>query len=155
MSTIGGFNFTNFQNLRLKGTLDGVTSPAVIRFVATSGLESTLSINTTYQDSNFQWYLPAKTGLIGVSGTLTVNLPAISAGSYVETAVVLTGIRAEDGIVCSMMSNFIETAVTSNRGIAMIGSARPSNSGIDFIFYNPTATATAVQSPIIAYTQFR
>lgn len=152
---IGGLNFTNFQNLRVKGTLEGATAPGAIRVVATGALESTISVNTTYQDSNYSWTLPAKSGLVGVSGTFTVNLPAISAGSYTQTAVVVSGLRAEDGFVCSMMSNAYETAVSTNRGFIMLGQARPSATGIDMVFLNPTATATVVQSPIIAYTAFR
>ncbi|MFZ2151781.1 MAG: hypothetical protein WAV09_01590, partial [Minisyncoccia bacterium] len=91
---LGGKNFTNFQNLRVLGT--GGT-PGALRFLATSALESTMSVNTSYQDNNYQWTLPAKSGLIGISGTFTVNLPAINAGSYTETAVVVSGLRAEDG----------------------------------------------------------
>lgn len=149
---IGGRNFTNFQNVRLNGT--GGAAGA-LRLLATNALESTLSVNTTYQDDNYQWTFPAKSGLLGISGTFTVNLPAISAGSYTQTAVVVSGLRAEDGFIASLMSNAYETAVSTNRGFVMLGQARPSATGIDMVFLNPTATATVVQSPIIAYTAFR
>ena len=153
---LGGNNFTNFQNVRVKGSgTNSTPTPGAFRVVASNTLESTLSVNTTYQDNNYQWTLPAKSGLIGISGTFTVNLPAISAGSYTETAVVVSGLRAEDGLVCSMMNNSYETAVTTNRGFIMLGQARPSATGIDMVFLNPTATATVVESPIIAYTAFR
>lgn len=153
---LNGDNFTNFSNLRVKGSgTNSTPTPGVVRFVASSALESTLSVNATYQDSNYQWNLPAKSGLIGISGTFTVNLPAILAGSYTETAVVVAGLRAEDGLVCSMMNNAYETAVTTNRGFILLGQARPSATGIDMVFLNPTATATVVESPIIAYTAFR
>lgn len=148
---INGQNFTNFQNVRVGSG----PKPGAIRVVAASDLESTLSVNTTYQDANYAWTLPAKSGLVGVSGTFTVNLPAISAGSYTETAVVVAGLRAEDGLVCSMMNNAYETIITTNRGFIMLGQARPSATGIDMVFLNPTATATVVESPIIAYTAFR
>lgn len=151
--TIGGRNFTNFQNVYLKGTGG---NPGLVRFNAvTGGFEGTLTVPATYVDKDLAWSLPAKSGLIGVSGTFTVNLPAINAGSYAETAFVLSGIRAEDGLVCSMMSNSYETVVTTNRGMIFLGQARPSATGIDMVFLNPTATATVVQSPIIAYTVFR
>ena len=152
---IGGLNFTSFSNLRVKGTRDGVGGPGAVRFVATDALESTLSVNTTYQDSSYQWYLPAKSGLVGVSGTFTVNLPALVADQITQTAVVVAGLRAEDGFACSIMSGAYETAISTNRGVAVLLSARPSNTGIDMIFINPTGTATGVQSPIIAYTAFR
>ncbi len=156
MSTINGENFTNFQNVRVKGSgTNSTPTPGGIRLVASSLLESTLSVNTTYQDSNFQWHLPAKSGLIGVSGTFTVNLLGVAAGSYIETAVVVSGLRAEDGLNVSMMTGAYETSVTTNRGFTLLASARPSATGIDMVFVNPTATASAGVNMIVAYTAFR
>lgn len=156
---LGGLNFTNFQNLRLKGSGDGSTGgPATagaLRVVATSALESTLSVNTTYQDSNYQWTLPAKSGPIGVSGTFTVNVPAVSAGALAQTTVVVAGLRAEDGFSASVMNNAYETSVTTNRGYLVLLSARPTNTGVEMVFANPSGTATGVLSPIISYTAVR
>lgn len=153
---INGQNFTNFQNVRVKGTSEGATAPGALRFVATSNLESTLSINTAYQDSNFAWNLPAKSGLIGVSGTFTVNIPALAANAISQTFVVVSGLRAEDGFAASIMSGAYETAITTNRGVVALISARPSNTGIEMVFMNVSAaTASGIVSPIIAYTAFR
>src|SRR3990167_2386013 len=125
MSSINGENFTNFQNVRVKGSgTNSTPTPGVIRLVASSLLESTLSVNTTYQDSNFQWNLPAKSGLVGISGTFTVNLPAIAANGVTQTAAVVSGLRAEDGFVASIMNNSYETAITTNRGVVVLASAR-------------------------------
>lgn len=156
MSTINGQDFTNFRNIRVRGNVgDSVSSPGAIRLVATSGLESTLSVNDTYQDSNYAWNLPAKSGLIGISGTFTVNLPAIVAAGVTTTFAVVSGLRAEDGFSASVMNNAYETAITTNRGVVILASARPSNTGIEMVFVNPTGTATGILSPIIAYTAFR
>src|SRR3990167_7445280 len=114
MSSINGENFTNFQNVRVKGSgTNSTPTPGVIRLVASSLLESTLSVNTTYQDSNYQWTLPAKTGLVGISGTFTVNVPALATNAVSQTTVVISGIRAEDGFVCNAMSGVYETSVTT------------------------------------------
>ena len=148
---LGGKNFTNFQNLRVQGTGG---DPGALRFVGTSGFESTVSVNATYVDANYQHTLPAKSGLIGISGTFTLNLPAITAGNWASTNVVVSGLRAEDGFVASMM-NSSETAVTTDRGQAILLSAKPTNTGINFVFFNPTATATVYGNHVIAYTAFR
>lgn len=207
MSTKYGGNFTNFQNLSVKGSgtaspqntgmiemhqgLTQVASTASVSMIGSGTVGSVNSANEhpyfhvsnaglsagtgfirltnvgaspyttirartgTYLDTDVALSFPAKSGLIGVSGTFTVNLPAISALSYTETAVVITGVRAEDGLVCSLMSGAYETAVSTNRGMIMLGSARPSNTGIDMVFLNFTDTATVVQSPIVGYTTFR
>lgn len=148
---IEGKNFTNFQNVRVVGSGG---SPGAVRVVGTSGFESTLSLNETYVDANYQHTLPAKSGLLGISGTFTVNLPAITTQNYAETFAVVAGLRAEDGFIASMM-NSSETSVTTNRGRAFLMSARPSATGIDMMFYNPTGTSTVYGDHIIAYTAFR
>lgn len=155
MSTLGGKDYTNFKNLRVKGDREGSGSPGIIRFVATDALESTLSVNTTYQDSSYRWYLPAKTGQLGVSGTFTVNLLGVGAGSFISTAAVVSGIRAEDGLIVTMMGGAYETAVTTNRGFTILGSSRPTATGIEMVFLNPTATASAGASFTVAYTAIR
>ena len=153
MADIGGLNFTNFSHVRLKGTKDG-TVPGALRIVATSALESTLSVNTTYQDSSYQWTLPAKSGGIGITGTFTLHLPAITAGNVANTNVVISGIRAEDAFICTLMTPS-ETAVTSDRGRALLVGAVPTNTGINLTFFNPTATATVYGAHTVAYTAYR
>lgn len=152
---INGDNFTNFSNVRVKGSgTNSTPTPGAIRVVASSALESTLSVNTTYQDSSYQWTLPAKSGGIGVTGTFTLHLPAIVAGNFASTNVVISGIRAEDAIVMQLMTPS-ETAVTTNRGMAMLVGAVPSNTGVNLTFFNPTATATVYGAHTVAYTAFR
>lgn len=153
MANYGGRDFTNFKNVRVKGTKDGNVEPGIVRIVATDALEGTLSVDTDYQDSNYAWKLPAKSGGIGVTGTFTVHLPAVSAGSYYETAVVISGIRAEDAFIACLMTP--NETVTTNRGRVFYNGASISNSGVTLLFFNPTATATVYGAHTMAYTAFR
>lgn len=157
MATIGGADFTNFRNVRVRGTVGNAgATPGALRLVATSALESTLSVNTTYQDSSYQWTLPAKSGVIGVSGTLAVHVGALAANAIASTAVVISGIRAEDGFVCNGISGFYETSVTTNRGVLTLISGRPTATGAELIFFNASAATATVYSPVvIGYTYWR
>lgn len=156
MATIGGADFTNFRNVRVRGTVGNSSSaPGAIRIVATNALESTLSVNTTYQDSSYTWTLPAKSGLMGVSGTFTVDVPALAAASIQQTTVVISGIRAEDGFLVNAVSGAYETAVTTNRGVLSVLSGRPTNTGVELIIFNPSGTATGASTITCAYTAFR
>lgn len=152
---IGGNNFTNFQNVRVKGSGTGGTggtpTPGVIRFVATSGLESTLSVNTSYQEGNYQWTLPAKSGGLGITGTFAVQLQAVT--SFAETAVTVSGIRREDAVICQIQD--MGYTVTTGRTQPIITGARPENGYIYLTFYNPTGTATLYSPMVVAYTAFR
>lgn len=154
MATIGGADFTNFRNVRVRGTVGNSSSaPGALRVVATNALESTLSVNTTYQDNSYQWTLPAKSGGIPIMGTFTLHLPAVSAGSYYETAVVISGIRAEDAFFASLMTP--NETITTNRGRVFYNGASISNSGVTMLFFNPTATATVYGAHTVAYVAFR
>ena len=153
---INGQNFTNFQNLRVKGSgTDGTAGspgPAAVRIVATSGLESTLTVNTTYQDSNYRWYLPAKSGVIGVTGTIVVGVEAVGALTVYSTNIVISGIRAEDGFVATIQNS---GGTTGAKGHLFLAGARPSNSGVALTFVNPLASATVQGEVVLAYTIVR
>lgn len=155
MATYGGRDYTDFKNVRVKGTKDGFTEPGIVRIVATDALESTLSVDTTYQDSSYKWTLPAKSGLVGISGTFTVHVPALAANAISQTTVVISGIRVEDGFLCNAISGTYETSVTTNRGVLAVTGARPTNSGVEMIIANVTGTATVWSSVVCAYTAFR
>ena len=147
---IGGRNYTNFSNLRAKGTGG---NPGVYRFVIGSGFEGTLSVDSTYVDADQAYTLPAKTGTMPIAGTFTVQLAAIGAGSLSETSVTVSGIRAEDGLTCTVQDTF--NTVTSNRPQAFLAGAAPANGGIHMSFYNPTGTATIANTLICGYTAIR
>lgn len=110
---------------------------------------------STYLDTDVALSLPAKSGLIGISGTFTVHVPALAADAISQTTVVISGIRSEDGFLCNFVSGVYETAVTTNRGVLHMAAARPTNTGIELIITNPTTTATGWSSAIAAYTAFR
>ena len=109
----------------------------------------------TYLDTDVAISLPAKSGLIGISGTFTVMVPALAGGALSQTAIVITGTRAEDGLVANFMSGAYETAITTNRGYLTLLSARPTNTGVELIIANPSATATGYSTVIGGYTAFR
>lgn len=158
MATIGGADFTNFRNVRVRGDVgDSSSKPGAIRLVATSALESTLSVNTTYQDSNYSWTLPAKSGPIGICGTFTVNMPSISALSTQGTNVVVAGIRAEDGLIATIR-NMGTTLVAQDFGAVgfpFLSAATPTNTGINLTFVNPTTTASMLTNFVVSYTAWR
>ena len=150
---IGGLEFTNFKNIRLRGK-PGTDAPA-LRIVASSSLESTLTVNTTYQDAGYEWILPARSGGIPTAGTFTVNLPAVSAGNYYETAVAVSGLRVEDIFLVQMVTPN-ETAITTNRGRVFFSGVSAQFAGFATIqFFNPTASATVYGNHTMAYIAYR
>ncbi len=154
MSSIGGKNFSNFQNVRVKGELDGVVAPGAIRFVATSAFESTLSVSTA-AEASYNYNLPARSGGLGVTSTFQVQLPAIAAFSYGETMVTVSGMRREDAVVC-YIRDIMETAVTlTTKAYPFLGGARPENGFINLTFVNPSTTATSYGAMVMGYTTFR
>lgn len=146
---INGSNFTNFQHLRVKGDSGG---PGAVRFVANSSSEGTLSLSPTYVEGSKQWLLPTKSGGIGITGTFSVDLPAIT--SWSETAVTVSGIRREDALIVQVQD--MTYTVTTGRTFPIIAGARPENGYVYLTLYNPTGTATiAGPTMVCAYTAFR
>lgn len=109
---------------------------------------------STYLDTDVALTLPAKSGGIPICGTFTLHLPAITAGNFASTNVVIAGIRAEDLFLCQFMTPS-ETAITSDRGRAFLSGALPTNTGVNLTFFNPTATATVYGAHTMAYVAFR
>lgn len=155
MSTKYNRNFTNFQNLHLKGsgTLNGVSIPGMMS-VNIGGFEATLAASAN-ADQDVAWTMPAKAGNIPVAGTFTVNMGAVTAGNYSETAVAVTGLRSDDLFLCQMVTPS-ETSVTTNRGrLIYTGASAVANGFATLQFFNPTATATVAGSHVMAYVAFR
>lgn len=154
MSSIGGKNFSNFQNVRVKGELDGVVAPGAIRFVATSAFESTMAVSSN-AEANYNYQLPARSGGFGVTGTFLVQLPSIAAFSYGETMVTVSGMRREDALVCAIR-DIMETAVTlTTKAYPILSGTRPENGFINLTFVNPSTTATSYGAMVLGYTTFR
>ena len=110
---------------------------------------ATLSVNTTYFDDNYQWQLPAHSGKIPVTGTFTVQLPAVSALDIYSTNVAVTGLRAEDALVASIQN--MSTTGIGTRGFVFLAGITPANGFAHLTFMNPTATATIYTPFVVAY----
>ena len=145
MATYGGFNFTGFKGVNLKNT-------AAIRLEGDNGCSGTLSIRPGIE-ANKAWYLPDKAGGIGITGTFEVNLPAVSANDIHGTNVAVSGIRAEDAMVCSMQN--MTTTGMSERGYVFLGGCEAGNGGVNLTFVNAGATATVYKDVVLAYTAVR
>ncbi len=142
---VGGFNFTNFKGVRLANT-------AAIRLVGDGGFESTLSVRVG-QEASREIIFSDKSGTIPIAGTFAVHLPAITGGNWGETSVVVSGIRLEDALVVTMQDTF--NTVTTERVMAFLAGARPTNGGIHMTFMNPSASATIYNELICGYCAMR
>lgn len=139
---LGGSNYTNFRAIRLRET-------AAIRLVSDS-MESTLAIRDSMEAARV-WYFPDKSGTVGLIGTFTVNLPAVT--SWGETAVTISGLRREDAFVCQIKD--MGNTVTTGRTFPIIAGARPENGYVYLTFYNPTGTATLYGDLVLSYVVAR
>jgi len=152
---INGQNFSNFQNVRVKG--DNNASGGAIRLVgsASGGYESTIAISGL-QEANSAVKLDARATVnVGATGTFAVQLPAIAAFSYGETMVTITGIRKEDAFNCSVQ-NVMETAVTlTTKAYPFLAGARAENGFVNLTFVNPSTTSTSYGVMVLGYTAFR
>ena len=143
---LGGYNYTNFQNVRVKGNNSG--GPGTVRFQAASDFEQTLVANADYTDADKTITLPAKTGTVGVTGTFTVNLPGVAATTFAySTVVTVTGIRSEDGLVCTLQDAADSTA-------RILSGATAGAGAITLYFLNVGAAVNA-DDFVVAYTAVR
>ena len=146
MANYGGQNFTSFSGVNIKGTIALRVSGGA------SGSESTLSAASD-DDGSRAWRFPAKSGNLTIGGTFIVHLPAITGGNWSGTSVTISGIRAEDALVCSLQDPF--NTVTTERVQAFLAGATPANGGAFLTFMNPSATATIYNELIVAYAATR
>ena len=149
MAVFGGSNFTTFSGVNIKNT-------AAIRFSGDGTTQSTLSVRPSL-DAARAWRFPDKTGTFPISGTFTVNLPAVTAESVYSTNVTVAGIRTEDALVCAIQNTgaTIGTTGWAVRGFSILGGCQAANGGVHMTFVNPTATATVYTDFVIAYTAVR
>lgn len=121
-----------------------------------AGNAGTISVNTTYLDSDRAWQLPNKSGVFPISGTFSVDVPIIAASGYAQdTVVTVSGIRQEDGVLVYPMNNGCASAIQSARGVAMVSNVVPGNGNLTLTFFNPFATATIFRTSIYGYTAVR
>lgn len=147
---LNGLNFTNFQNVRVRGT---GTDAGAIRLVA-NGVESTLSLNTTAETTLAHKIAgQSASGGIGVTGTFIVQLGAVSALDILSTSVAVAGLRPDAAIVASIQD--MTTTGIGTRGFVYLGGITASNGFAHLTFVNPTNTATVYKPITVAYTAFR
>lgn len=151
MSNYSGSNFTNFQNVNLRGTAG---NPGVVRSETASGFATTVSFSTTTADANYAVTLPNKTGGIGITGTFFCQLGVV-AGGYAETMVTITGLRREDAFFAAVRDLGGTTVTASTRTYPILIGARPENGYAYLTFYNPTGTSTVFTDLVLGYTAYR
>ena len=142
MAVYGNQNYTSFRAVNMKD--------AIVRFEAgVSGQESTLSVrSTTYHDSAYAWTLPAKSGILPISGTFSVDLPAMSAATqFYSTVVTVSGIRSEDALTVTLQGASTSSARAVQRAV-------PGNGQITLYVYNMGVAANFV-TYTFAYTASR
>lgn len=144
MATYGGQDYTGHKAVNLENSV----SIRIWSGSAAGTFKADLS-----EGIDRAYTFPNKSGTFGVSGTFTVNLPAVTASTTSNTNVVVTGIRTEDGVIASMQN--MTTTGMSERGFVFLGAATPANGGLNLTFVNPTLTATVYKDIIIAYTAVR
>ena len=147
MSVYGGFNFTGFSGVNLKNT-------AAVRFGQSgSDVAGTLSVQSDDENAR-SWRLPAKSGTFPISGTFLVNLPAITGSNFARTAVTVSGIRLEDGIVATIQGDPLKNAGATQHPAVLIA-ASAGNGSITLTFASLSTTTTAYQDIPVAYTAVR
>ena len=149
MSTIGDRSFTSFQNVNLKGNdKTGSTDSGIVRIQA-GGFATTVSLNTTYLDANRALTFPAKSGTMPISGTFSVDFPAIAATTFnFSTAVTVTGLRVEDAVTVTLNGAQASTA-------RILVGAVPTADTLTLYFVNIGAAANGLYTVTGAYTAVR
>ena len=147
MAVYGNQNYTSFSAVNLKGSV-------ALRFAGSaSGLEGTLSVKSDDEGLR-SWVLPAKSGTFPISGTFNVSLPIIAANDFYRTAVTVSGIRVEDGIVATIQGDPLKNAGAAIHPAVLIA-ANAGSGSMPLTFANLGNTTTAYQEIPIAYTAVR
>lgn len=145
MANFGGQNYTSFSGVNIKGSI-------AIRAEG-EGVSGTLKMDLS-EGLNRAWTFPNKSGTFPISGTFTVNLPAIAAGAFDRTAVTVSGIRVEDAILVTVQGDPLKNAGAIQNPAQLIAAAA-GNGSITLTFASLGGTTTAYQDIICAYTAVR
>lgn len=152
MSVYKNNNYTSFQAVNLRGS-------GGIRFDFSAGsigtVAGTLTVPVSNEGLDRSWTLPDKSGAIGVTGTVLINLPVVSASSYLQTVVTIAGVRVEDAVILTPQNTNGGAAVLSARGALFVADATPSNGTVTVTLVNAFATATIARDCVFAYTLLR
>lgn len=143
---IGGKNYTNFQNIRVRGTGG---SAAEYRVVDAAGTEGTISIGTL--EGARAWTLPTKSGILTTTGTFSVDFPSIAATTYTHSTVVtVSGITAVDALTVTPNATFAASATAR----ILIG-AVPGAGQITLYFANIGSAANGLYAQTFTFTAAR
>ena len=145
MANYGGQNFTSFSGVNIKGSvalrMEGVDVAGTVKADLSEGLGRA-------------WTFPNKSGTFPISGTFTVNLPVIAVNDFARTAITVTGVRTEDGIVVAIQGDPLKNAGAIQHPAVLIAT-KAGNGSLSLTFANLGATTTAYQDIICAYTAVR
>lgn len=145
MATYGNQDYSNARAFNLYGS-------TALRFLADNA-SGTLKADLA-EGVDRAWQLPNKSGTFPIMGTFNVSLPVVTAGEYYRTAVTVSGIRAEDGLVITIQGDPLK-----NRGAvqepAQLIAAKAGNGSITLTFASLGGTATAYQEIPVAYLAVR
>ena len=103
----------------------------------------TIRASAAFQE-DAAWRLPALSGIIGVFGTASVGLESIGANTTYTTTVVLATAGApvdRPDMTCIFGFSRLNGTATSRSQPIYLGNT-PTNSGVELLFANPSATAT-------------
>lgn len=145
MATYSGVNYTNFVAVNLRGS-------ANFRF-AVDAAAGTFRADLG-EGLDRAYVFPNKSGTFPISGTFTVNLPAIASTDFARTSVTVSGIRIEDGLVVTVQGDSLKNAGAIQHPAVLIA-AKAGNGSIGLTFSSPSGTTTAYQDIICAYTAVR
>lgn len=162
MAVYNGAQYTDFQNINLKGSGTGTTPtsvgfpnfPGALR-IKFNGFVTTVSISSTTLDQPFAVMFPNKSGTMPISGTFAVNLPAVAATTSVfSTIVTVAGIRAEDGLTVTQSNQGVTAGYATDTTAKIFYQATPGNGNITLRFVNLGA-ATGYTESTFTFTAVR
>ena len=145
MANYGGQNFTSFSGVNIKGSImlrtEGVDVAGTLKADLSEGLGRA-------------WTFPNKSGTFPIMGTFSVDLPVIVTGDFSRTAVTVSGIRVEDGIVVTIQGDPLKNAGAIQNPAQLIACAA-GNGSITLTFDSLGGTTTAYQTIPCAYVAVR
>lgn len=146
MANYGNRSYSQFQNVNLKGnsSFDTDQKDSGVLRMEGNGFAGTATVNVDYFDQDIAWTLPAKSGVMPIQGTVSIDLDDISASTFsTSTNVTVSGVRVEDAVTASVMN-----AATSTAYIFSGVTASAANQ-LTFYFVNIGCDATAANKTYV------
>ena len=145
MPWFGNQPYTGFRAVNLSGS----TAIRIQAGAAAGTIRAELSENLSRA-----WTMPNKSGTFPISGTFLAQIPAIAANAFSRTAITVSGIRVEDGLVVTEQGDPLLN-IGSIIHPAMLIAAKAGNGSITLTFSSPSGTTSAYQEIVMAYTAVR